>query len=252
MSDYDSIAPFYDIEHAPFDEDLDMYRNFAELCGGKILELACGSGRLLLPLASGGYTLTGVDTSAAMLELAQRGLAQAGIAGRCQLVQQDMCTLQLPEKFRLAMVALGSFGHIITRTQQQQALASIRRHLSVGATFILDISNEDARYMEHLSGQMLHQGTWQQADGAYVTHFLSPASSNTRHLLELTHFYEVHRQGEAVRRTVSQTNLYLFERNEAELLLEQAGLRVKEVYGNYEFGPYEHDSPRMIFITEAR
>src|SRR5258708_6834502 len=252
MSDYDSIAPFYDIEHAPFDEDLDMYRNFAELCGGKILELACGSGRLLLPLASEGYTLTGVDTSAAMLELAQRGLAQAGIAGRCQLVQQDMCTLQLPEKFRLAMVALGSFGHIITRTQQQQALAAIRRHLSVGATFILDISNEDARYMEHLSGQMLHQGTWQQADGAYVTHFLSPASSNTRHLLELTHFYEVHRHGEAVRRTVSQTNLYLFERNEAELLLEQAGLRVKEVYGNYEFGPYEHDSPRMIFITEAR
>jgi ubiquinone/menaquinone biosynthesis C-methylase UbiE len=252
MSDYDSIAPFYDIEHAPFAEDLDMYRNFAELCGGKILELACGSGRLLLPLAREGYTLTGVDTSAAMLELAQRGLAQAGIAGRCQLVQQDMCTLQLPEKFRLAMVALGSFGHIITRTQQQQALAAVRRHLSLGATFILDISNEDARYMEHLSGQMLHQGTWQQADGAYVTHFLSPASSNTRHLLELTHFYEVHRQGEAVRRTISQTNLYLFERNEAELLLEQAGLRVKEVYGNYEFGPYEHDSPRMIFITEAR
>lgn len=252
MSDYDSIAPFYDIEHAPFDEDLDMYRNFAELCGGKILELACGSGRLLLPLAREGYTLTGVDTSAAMLELAQRGLAQAGIAGRCQLVQQDMCTLQLPEKFRLAMVALGSFGHIITRTQQQQALAAVRRHLSLGATFILDISNEDARYMEHLSGQMLHQGTWQQADGAYVTHFLSPASSNTRHLLELTHFYEVHRQGEAVRRTISQTNLYLFERNEAELLLEQADLRVKEVYGNYEFGPYEHDSPRMIFITEAR
>jgi ubiquinone/menaquinone biosynthesis C-methylase UbiE len=252
MSDYDSIAPFYDIEHAPFDEDMDMYRNFAELCGGKILELACGSGRLLLPLAREGYTLTGVDTSAAMLELAQRGLAQAGIAGRCQLVQQDMCTLQLPEKFRLAMVALGSFGHIITRTQQQQALAAVRRHLSLGATFILDISNEDARYMEHLSGQMLHQGTWQQADGAYVTHFLSPASSNTRHLLELTHFYEVHRQGEAVRRTISQTNLYLFERNEAELLLEQAGLRVKEVYGNYEFGPYEHDSPRMIFITEAR
>src|SRR5216683_1095411 len=72
MSDYDSIAPFYDIEHAEFDEDLDMYRNFAELCGGKILELACGSGRLLLPLAREGYTLTGVDTSAGMLEIARQ------------------------------------------------------------------------------------------------------------------------------------------------------------------------------------
>jgi len=252
MSDYDSIAPFYDIEHAQFDEDLDMYRNFAELSGGKILELACGSGRLLLPLARDGFQVMGVDTSVAMLKLAEHALAEAGVGGRCQLVQQDMCTLQLPHKFRLAMIALGSFGHIVRRVQQQQALAAIRAHLSPGATFVLDISNEDARYMEHLSGQMLHQGTWQQADGSYVTHFLSPASSNTHHLLDLTHFYEVHRQGEAVRRTVSQTSLYLFERNETELLLEHAGLHVKEVYGTYEFGPYEHDSPRMIFITEAR
>ncbi len=252
MSDYDSIAPFYDIEHAHFDEDLDMYRNFAELCGGKILELACGSGRLLLPLAHEGYTLTGVDTSAGMLALARQELEKAGSADRCQLVQQDMCTLQLPDKYRLAIVALGSFGHIITRRQQQQALAAIRQHLSMGATFVLDISNDDARYMEHLSGQMLHQGTWQQADGSYVTHFLSPASANTQHLLDLTHFYEVHRQGEAVRRTISQTSLYLFERNETDLLLEQAGFHIKNVYGNYDFGPYEHESPRMIFIAEAR
>lgn len=252
MSDYDSIAPFYDIEHANFDEDLDMYRNFAELCGGKILELACGSGRLLLPLAREGYSLTGVDTSAGMLEIAQRALENEGLAARCQLVQQDMCALHLQEKFRLAMIALGSFGHIVTRPRQQQALAAIRQHLSVGATFILDISNEDARYMEALSGQMLHQGTWPQQDGSYVTHFMSPASSNSQHLLDLTHFYEVHRQGGNVQRSVSQTSLYLFERNETELLLEQAGFRVKDIYGSYEFGPYEHESARMIFITEAR
>ena len=252
MSDYDAIAPFYDIEHAHFDEDLDMYRNFAEVCGGKILELACGSGRLLLPLAREGYTLTGVDTSAAMLDLARTELEQAGVAKGCQLVQQDMCTLQLPDTFRLALIALGSFGHIITRQRQQQALAAIRRRMSVGATFVLDISNEDARYMEQLSGQILHQGSWQQADGSYVTHLLSPASAHSQHLLDLTHFYEVHRQGEAVRRTISQTSLYLFERNEAELLLEQAGFRIKDVYGTYDFGPYEHASPRMIFITEAR
>ncbi len=252
MSDYDSIAPFYDIEHAQFGEDLDMYRNFAELCGGKILELACGSGRLLLPLAGEGWALTGVDTSAAMLELAHQALEEAGVSARCQLVQQDMCQLQLPEKYRLAMIALGSFGHIITRVRQQQALAAIRRHLSTGATFILDLSNDDARYMEHLSGQILHRGTWQQRDGSYVTHFLTPASSTTHHLLELTHFYEVYRQGEAVRRIVSQTSLYLFERSEVELLLELAGFQIKNIYGNYDFGPCEHESPRMIFISEAR
>lgn len=252
MSNYDSIAPFYDIEHILFAEDLDMYRNFAELYGGKILELACGSGRLLVPLANDGYTLTGVDTSAAMLAVAHQALADAGTSERCQLVQQDMCTFQLQEKFRLAIIALGSFGHILTRQRQRQALAAIRRHLSTGACFVLDISNEDARYMEHLSGQLLHQGTWQQKDGSYVTHFISPASSKTQHLLDLTHFYDVYQQGESIQRTVSQTGLYLFERNEAEFLLEQAGFHIKDVYGNYDFAPYEHESPRMIFITEAR
>jgi ubiquinone/menaquinone biosynthesis C-methylase UbiE len=252
MSDYDSIVPFYDIEHAQFDEDLDMYRNFAELCGGKILELACGSGRLLLPLALEGYTLTGIDISAEMLKQAQAVLEKHGVARQCQLLQQDMCKLEIPEKFRLAMIALGSMGHIVTRQQQQAALAAIRQHLSKGATFILDISNADAHYLEELSGQMLHQGTWQQADGSYITHFLSPSSSNTQHLLELTHFYEQYQQGQTPQRTISQTYLYLFERNEAELLLEQAGFRIKDVYGNYDFGPYEHESPRMIFITEAK
>src|SRR2546429_6901387 len=63
MNDYDLIAPFYDIEHAQFDEDLPLYQDFAALCMGPLLELACGSGRLLLPLAREGYELTGVDTS---------------------------------------------------------------------------------------------------------------------------------------------------------------------------------------------
>src|SRR6266516_3845360 len=206
MNDYDLIAPFYDMEHAHFDEDVNLYMNFAGLCGGPLLELACGSGRLLVPLAREGYELTGVDSSATMLDLAREALEQAGV----------------------------------------------RNHLTPGGRFILDISNADVRYMEHLSGQLLHQGTWQRDDSAMLSHFVSPASSPSRHLLELTHFYEEHRQGEAVKRTVIRTHLYLFERNEMELLLEEAGFVITDVYGDYELNPFEHDSPRMIFIAETR
>ncbi len=252
MHDYDAIAPFYDIEHAHFDEDVDLYLNFAELCGGAVLELACGSGRLLLPLAEAGFEVTGVDSSARMLSLAEQRLRQAGVESRCTLVQQDICSLELRQKFRMAFVALGSFGHLVTRKQQQEALRGIRNALVKGGQFLLDISNADARYLENLSGQVLHQGTWQRDDGAYVSHFVSPASSNQQHLLELTHFYDVHEQGEAVRRTISKTRLYLFERGEMELLLEQAGFAVKEVYGDFHLGAFELESPRMIFLTEAR
>jgi cyclopropane fatty-acyl-phospholipid synthase-like methyltransferase len=252
MNDYDLIAPFYDVEHAHFSEDLDFYRNFAEMYSGPLLELACGSGRLLLPLAREGYTLVGVDTSQKMLSLAREHLQQAGLSSRVTLVQQDMCTMQLPQSFSLAFVALGSFAHLTSRKAQQQALAAVRKHVTTGGTFIVDISNADSRYMEDLSGQLLHQGTWQQHDGSLLTHMVSPASSQTSHLLELTHFYDQHTQGGPIQRTLITTQLYLFERSEMELLLEQAGFVIKDVHGDYGLGPFTLESPRMIFITEAR
>lgn len=252
MNEYDLIAPFYDIEHQLFNEDLDLYRNFAELCNGPLLELACGSGRLLIPLAEEGYTITGVDTSEKMLALARERSQQAGFLSRITLVQQDIAALQLAQKFSLAFVALGSFAHLTSRKTQQQALVSIRKHLATGGIFILDISNTDARYMESLSGQLLHQGTWQRDDGTQLTHLVSPASSETKHQLELTHFYDQHQQGGPVNRTVITTHIYLFERIEMELLLEQAGFAVKDVYGDYDLGPFTLESLRMIFIAEAR
>jgi SAM-dependent methyltransferase len=253
MNDYDVIAPFYDSEHAHFSEDLDLYLNFAEACGGgKILELACGSGRALLPLAREGYQLTGVDTSASMLAIARQRLQEEGLAERCTLVQHDMTTLQLGQKFRLAFIALGSFAHIIARPLQQRALAAVRAHLSPGGTFIVDISNADARYLESMGGQMLHQGTWPREDGSYLTHFLSPVTAADSHLLELTHFYDQYRQGGTIQRTVVNTHLYLFERAEMELLLEQAGFVVKDVYGDYDLSPFRLDSPRMICVAEAK
>jgi len=252
MTDYDLIAPFYDIEHAHFDEDVNLYINFAELCGGPLLELACGSGRLLVPLACEGYELTGVDNSRSMLNLAQRALEEAGVADQCTLVQENMSSVRLGQKFRLAFIALGSFGHVCTRQEQRQTLAVVHDHLIAGSKFILDISNTDVRYMEQLSGQVLHQGTWKRENGSLLSHFVSPASSTTKHLLELTHFYEEHRQGDAVHRTVITTHLYLFEKNEVELLLEEAGFAINDVFGDYELSPFEHESPRMIFIAQAR
>lgn len=252
MQEYNLIAPFYDIEHASFSEDLDIYSNYAELAGGKILELACGTGRALLPLARAGYQMTGVDSSTAMLDLARQQVESEGLVDRCRLVEQDMRTLELNQKFRLAFIALGSFGHIITRRDQQSTLTAIRAHLSYGGTFILDISNGDVRYMESMSGQMLHQSTWPDTDQSYYTHFISPASATQHHLLELTHFYDRYTQGGPVQRTAVTTTLYLFERSEIELLLEQAGFVVKDIYGDYQFGSFQLDSPRLICIAEAR
>ncbi|TMB83560.1 MAG: class I SAM-dependent methyltransferase, partial [Chloroflexi bacterium] len=70
------------------------------------------SGRLLIPLALDGYTITGVDGSEKMLSLARERVQQANLTSRVTLVQQDMSALQLSQKFSFAFVALGSFAHL--------------------------------------------------------------------------------------------------------------------------------------------
>jgi len=70
MDDYSTYARFYDLDHGSLDADLVMIEQYAALCGSPILELACGTGRALLPLARQGYQVTGVDISPAMLAIA--------------------------------------------------------------------------------------------------------------------------------------------------------------------------------------
>ena len=75
MTDYDIYARFYDLDHGDLDADLFMIQQLAARSGSPILELACGTGRVLLPLARQGYQVTGVDLSAAMLDVARRKAA---------------------------------------------------------------------------------------------------------------------------------------------------------------------------------
>src|SRR5689334_14929180 len=72
-ADYDSFAYYYDLEYQRVTADLDFYHEMARRAGarGQILELACGSGRISLPLLRAGFKVTGLDLSAKMLELAR-------------------------------------------------------------------------------------------------------------------------------------------------------------------------------------
>src|SRR5258708_12750487 len=94
-----------------------------------------------------------------MLTLARQRLQDEGLASRCKLVQQDICTMHLEQQFRMAFIALGSFPHITRRKQQQQPLASVRAHLAAGAMFILDTATPHPPYLETLTTHFLHHVT---------------------------------------------------------------------------------------------
>ena len=86
MSQFDAFARYYDADYGAIDDDLSFYRELAQRTGGPVLEVMCGSGRLLLPLARAGLRLAGVDVSGAMLDLARERLIAAGLSERVQLL----------------------------------------------------------------------------------------------------------------------------------------------------------------------
>ena len=157
---WDVLARYYDWEHAAFEDDVAMYLGFAKRTGGPVLELGCGTGRLLLPLAAAGVRVVGVDSSAQMLAVAHEALDRKGLLGTAELRRADMRDVALEERFRLAFVALDSFGLLRRRGDQQAALLRAYHHLRPGGLLVLDVANGNLRGGEARDELLLqHAGT---------------------------------------------------------------------------------------------
>jgi SAM-dependent methyltransferase len=154
MDSYDRYARFYDLDYAGTDVDLPMFQQFAARCGSPILELGCGTGRLLLPLARQGFCVTGVDTSPAMLDQARQKVSAEALQVRVTLVEQDMRHLDLDGRFNLAFSAINSFMHLLSIDDQLTALVRIRQHLNPGGLLILDLFNPDLGRLLDFRGQL--------------------------------------------------------------------------------------------------
>src|SRR5579863_1653723 len=122
MSSYDAFARFYDLDTAEITEDLAFWLNLARRTGGPILEVAAGTGRVLLPLARAGFSIVGVDLSGPMLEVARAKVARARLSAPVELIQADALDLDLGRRFKLALVALNSFGHFAEPGEPERAL----------------------------------------------------------------------------------------------------------------------------------
>src|SRR5690348_4545115 len=87
----DRFAPFYDLEYGAYDADLDLYRHFAAQAAvgpgqpTRVLELGCGSGRVLQALAAAGHDCTGIDAAPALLARARARVDAAGVGAAVRL-----------------------------------------------------------------------------------------------------------------------------------------------------------------------
>lgn len=250
MADFDRFARFYDLDYEAFQEDVTLYLGLAERTGGPLLELGCGTGRLLLPLARAGYHVTGVDLSPRMLEIAQAKVGMAEVGERVTLVQADMRHVDLPQQYRLAFIAINSFMHLTTLEDQLEALRAWRKLLLPGGLLIIDVDNPDPRHLLEADGRLDLHGRWfDPTSGATVLKHMSRTLDAARQLQHVLFIYDEVLPDGQMRRTLAPFQARYLYRFEGELLLDKAGYRPEQVYGSYDLDPYGSDSDRMIFVA---
>jgi SAM-dependent methyltransferase len=250
MDRYDIYARFYDLDFGDADADLLMYQQFASRCGSPILELGCGTGRVLLPLARQGYQITGVDVSPPMLDVARRKVAAENLTGQVTLFEQDMRELELGGRFNLAFAAINSFMHLLNTDDQLTALARIRHHLNPGGLLLLDLFNPDLSRLLDLRGQIGLAKVMTDPDtGHRLMRFHSDKADIGQQTIHVTFVVdELDAEGHVQRTLFPFSIRYLF-RFELELLLRHAGFEIEAIYGSYDLEEFTGDSPKMIAVA---
>lgn len=251
---YEMIAEYYDLEFADFTADVEVYLAFAQRTGEPILEVGCGTGRLLLPLAQAGYQVDGVDRSPAMLARAAERLKAAGLQS-VRLFQTDAEDLhQLSDHtYRLAIVALNGFLHLPDRAAQQRALAELHRVLQTGGLLLLDVLHPTPHQLRALEQPLAWDASWDLPDGSRLDRFTSRTVHPAEQMIVTTLFYDrTDKTTGQVTRQVARYILRYVHRFELELLLELAGFAIEAIYGSYELEPLSDESPQMLVVAERR
>jgi SAM-dependent methyltransferase len=244
------LPELLDLDYGGYEADLPLYEDLARACDGPVLELGAGTGRVALRLARAGHEVWGIDIDEASLA---RARCKAG-AEALQLVQGDIRDFDLGRTFELVFAAFGTFHHLLTPADQLACLRCVERHLAPGGRFVCDLLPLLAANWEPgASTPLLHDWTRPlPRTGELVSKLRAVRIDRANQLQHEEHHYDRLLPGGSVHRTVARVDLRFTSRYEMEGLLEQAGLRLEQLYGGYDLSPFEDESESMItFATKV-
>src|SRR5579884_37698 len=200
---YADIAELYDLEHEAFADDVDLYLNLALATGDPVLELGCGSGRILVPLAAAGHRVVGLDRSPAMLRRARAAVQAAAVADRVTLVEAPMTeAARAPGgPFGIAIVALNGLLHLPTLAEQRAALVAIRQALDPRGQLVVDVFNPTPETLRAFDHTVAHEGTWWAANGERVDKFSARRVSPAHQSIDTDLWYDRLAPDGTIRRT---------------------------------------------------
>lgn len=246
---YDTDWEYYDAFYADVD-DADFYGALAKRAGGPVLEVMCGTGRVLVPLARAGFEISGIDSNDRMLEAARRKLAgePAPVRKRAAVLKADARAFDLGRRFRLVILAFSSVNHLLTPDDQDRAMGCIRRHLADDGLLAVAsfIPQPGKLHSERLDREV------ELGNGDLLIRYSTLSSDAAGTLMHVVYRWQLERRGRIVRESTSAFDLRLLKPNQLKALLEGAGLQVVERYGGYRGEPLDPKGDVVVFVATPR
>jgi SAM-dependent methyltransferase len=237
-------------------QDVAFYVAMARESGGPVLELGCGSGRILIPCARVGIEMWGLDSSEAMLTLCQQKLARepAEVCEKVLLTSADMRDFSLPRSFRMVTIPFRAFQHLLDPPDQMACLECIHRSLEPGGRLVFDVFNP---HLGMLSAEVPTAETpepeFELADGRCVRRtFRTLARDYVRQVAEIEFAYSVRYPDGREERLAYSFPMRWFFRFEIEHLLARCRFRLEQLYPDFDRSPFGSIYPGDLIFVAAR
>ena len=250
---WDDYAAFYDWENARTvgRRDVEFWRGVAARVGGRTLELGCGTGRVLVPLARSGIDIVGIDRSTPMLARARGRLRRSKLKGRAALVRGDVRDLPFtgPAAFDLVVAPYGILQSLLRDRDLATTLAAVARVLAEGGLFGIDLVPDVPNWREY-SRRVTMRGR-RGPRGMPITLVESVRQDRAR---RLTYFDQEFTEGWGATRRVRRFAL-AFRTVAVPALrrrLERAGFEVEAVLGGYDGEPWDPRANTWVVLARKR
>lgn len=252
MSFYKTIARFYDAENSDKIDDIQLYAELAEEYGGPIIDIGCGTGRVMMPLARAGYEVHGIDNEKAMLDRAELYRTQLKLDPKNMILHYgDVLTYQLDKKFPLVLVPYNGMMHFHSQEAQLAVLKKLREWVENDGLLVLDLPNAGEVFASQDTSSITLERTFLEPETGHIVmqqsvSFLDRVSQ----LFKVTWIYDEITSDGTVKRTFAPIMLYYYFYSEMRLLLQQAGFEIEAVYGDVDYAPFEDGCERMVILAK--